>query len=371
MKKNVNLIILLCLVISLAGIALFPIDVVGQVDPFSEIQLKLLNISEDEIEIIHNLFVLANEIEEMEKQEVEIAREIDGINTEMLILEKNIKKEEIKYTKSKDALEQVLKTYQRMGPGSYLEIILNSDSLTTFLRRINTLRDLTRNTGDLMEQLEESRDKLTAENQKLTEKLNLIEEKHQLLRESLAKSLSLKEEMEHYLFSLEEDREYYQEQLENMQIMWTELKPLFSETIKEFTRIIKEGNFPDDAIKISITLFGIRGSLEDKVFNSIVAEQSILPRMELNFYQDKVELRMPDNHLILIGTFVIKEGSILTLKVEEGSFFNMPLQAGAIDELFSEEELQLDFKPLLEGNTIRSVEITEGYLRLLFLPSFF
>ncbi|TAH59814.1 MAG: hypothetical protein EWM52_10270 [Methanosarcina mazei] len=82
----------------------------------------------------------------MEKAEKELVLETEAIRKEIEDLEKAIAQEELVYEKKKESLKQVLKSYQRMGPGSFLEIILDSDSLSTFLQRMNILRDLARNT---------------------------------------------------------------------------------------------------------------------------------------------------------------------------------------------------------------------------------
>ena len=344
--------------------------VAGDVDSFSEIQEKLAGISEEEREILQNLFVLVQEIEEIERTEDGITRDIEIINRDFKDLEVVIAGEEIAYNRNRDALEQLLKSYQRRGPGSYLEIILDSDNLTMFLRRINTLRDLTRNTGELMELLKESRENLSNERTKLAEKLMLMESKQEQVRESLARKLQLKEDMEEYMASLGKEREYYQEHLANIQLVWDELKPLFSETIKEFSRIIEEGNLPSNALKITFTLHGIKGSIDEEAFNDIIKGHPRLPEMVFSFYTDKIEMRLPEKNLVLAGTFIILEEHILKFDVEEGSFYGMPLETETIEELFHGGYLELNLKPLVGNNTLHSIEVLEGNLELQIIPVF-
>lgn len=342
-----------------------------QPEPFLKIQEKLAGISEEERKILQNLFAQVQEIEALERQEAEIAREIKTINRDIESLEVKIEGEEIAYEKKREDLKLVLKSYQRKGPGSYLEIILDSDSLTTFLRRVNILRDLTRNTGALLELLEESRDKLAAEKAKLTEKLVLVEEKQKQLKESLTKKLQLKEEMEAYLASLKEERVFYQGYLADVQKMWEELKRLFPETAKEFSNIIEEGNLPVDALKISFSFFSIKGSIDEKTFNDIVAGHPKLPEMVFDFSPDRMEMKVPEKNLVLSGKFDILEEHILKFEVKEGNFYGMPLEPEAIEDLFREGDLVLDLKPLLGRNILHSVEIQDGNLELIIKPVLF
>jgi len=367
MLKSAKIKVLMILVLlTVFVLAVFSASTVNiQADPFSEIEEKLSGISEEEKEILQNLFTLAQEIELIEAEEKRFAQEIEAISEEIKGLEAVISDEEAAYENRKESLKRVLKSYQRMGPGSFVEIILESESLDEFLQRVNLLRDLTRNTGELLEQLEASRKKLSMEKAKLSEKLALMEKKQQQSKEALNKKLKLKTEKEEYLLSLRGEREYYQKQLADIEQVWNELKPLVSDVTKEFSHIIGAGNLPTDALKLTFSLFEIRGAIEDKVINKVVSEQSDLSDIVFEFHPGKAEISMPGKNLILSGTFIIQEGNILKFHAQEGSFFGMPLEPGSIEELFSEGDIALNLEPLLSGNVIHSLEIKEGYLELV------
>lgn len=337
----------------------------GYADPFSEIKDKLSGISEEEKEILQNLFTLAQELELMEKEEEKLAQEIKTIDHEIKGIEAEIYESELAYAKKQESLRQVLKSYQRMGPGSYLEIILDSDSLSTFLQRVNLLRDLTRNTGELLDQLEARGEKLSKEKAKLSEKLALVEDMQRLSKEALAKKIKLKKSKEEYLSSLKGEREQYQKQLADIQQIWNELKPLFSDAAKEFSRIMEKDSLPYDALRISFNLFEIKGAIDDKVINKVVSEQSSLPDMVFAFHPGRVEISLPEKYLVLSGTFVILDGHTLKFQAQEGSFYGMKLTPGSLEELFGEGDLVLDIKPLLAGNIIDALEIKEGYIELI------
>lgn len=337
-------------------------------DPFFEIKEKLDSISEEQKEILQNLFILTQEIEGIEKEEEQLSKDIEKLNLEIKEIQEVIELEEETYEKNKEGLKQVLKSYQRMGPGSYIEIILDSDNLNMLLRRINTLQDFTSNTGELLNSVEESRDKLLMQKSKLDEKLIIEEEKQKLLKESLVMKMKLKEDKEEFLKSLEGEREYYQEYLTIIQKMWIELKSIFKEAAKEFSRIVKEEDLPEDAIDVSFSLFNIKGTIGEKTFNDIIKEHSQLPNMIFRFTSGIMELELPDNNLILKGKLILSNGNILKFEPEEGSFYGMPLEKWAINEMFSGADLVLNLDPLLGGNTLQSIEIKEKYLELLVIP---
>jgi peptidoglycan hydrolase CwlO-like protein len=361
----ISLVISIVLVLSCTSI------VSGQVEPPIGIQEKLLDISEEEKQILQSLFTLTQEIEIMENEEKVFAQEIEIANQELISLEGLIVNEEANYAKNQEALKKVLKIYQKMGPGSYLEIIMDSDNLSTLLRRLNTFRDLTRNTGRLLEKLEVSKDRLSIEKGKLAERLVLIKEKQKQSKEALATKLKLKDDKEVYLASLKDKSNLYQEYLTNLEKMLSELKPLLSKAGKEFSGIVADGSLPRDALKISISIFNIKGTIDEKTFNDLISRQTSLKEMVFEFNTDEIEISIPDKKLVLYGDFVINEVNVLSFQAEKGSFFGMPLEQGYIKELLSEGDLALDLKPLLGRNTLQSIKLMDGYIELNIKPNLF
>ncbi len=370
MHKRINTIIVLAFGLAIIfTLMFFDANIVaGQTGALTDIEEKLAGLSDKERVVLQHLFALSQEIAEMEKEERRLGLDAEIVMDEIRELEKIIAAEQISYETKRDVLKQVLRSYQRMGPSSYLEIILDSGSLAAFLRRLNTLRDLTRNTGELLHSLQESGEKLAAEKNKVAEKLPLLAEKQELLKTALAKSLRLKEENEEYLASLAEEREYYHGQLTVMQQAWEELKNFFPQVTKEFSRIIEEEALPQEALKTTITLSGIKASIDEQSLNEIISGHG-LTDMVLRFYPGRVEIAVPDKSLVMEGIFIL-EGETLKFQAQEGSFYGMALQTGSLEELFAEGELLLNLKTLVGNNILRSIEIQAGRLELLIIPVF-
>lgn len=363
-KFNKKLVSIFCMVISFTLIFTCTSIAVGLAEPPFEILKKLTGISEEEKEVLKTLFTLSQEISAAEREEKQLADDIETINSEIKDTESAISNEEAAYKKNQEALKKILKSYQRMGPGSFLEIILNSDSLASFLLRLNILRDITRNTGELLGTLKESKGKLTAERSELAAKLAMVEEKQKQSEETLVKMLKLKEENEQYLASLKGEKEYYEKYLAGIQEMLRELKPFFAEAVMEFSQIMNDGSLTRNAVKISFSFFSIKGLIEEKSFNDVISKQPKLSEMTFAFHPDKIEMSLPSENLVLSGKFVILEENKLKLQVEEGSFYGMPLEAGTLDELLEDGDIVIDLKPLLGKYTLKSVHIREGYLEL-------
>lgn len=363
-EYTVRSVLVFCLVISFLLATFSVYTVVGQEDLFSEVEEKMAGISEKEKETIQKLFTQAQVIQETEKKVAETSSNIKKAKDQIESLKKIIADAEAAYAKERESLKQVLQCYQRMGPGSNLEIILESDSLSDLLIRINTLRDLTRNTGKLMDRIKQDREKQSQEKAKLSERLAQVQERQQSLAKTLAEEKKLKDDLEKYLSSLAEERGHYQEYLNNLQQALGELKPYFSSTSKELTDFIEKVNLPQDALKISFDFFSIKVSLDDKTINGLLAGNPLLSRMIFSFRPGKVEIQFPDKNLIIAGKFVIVDGHSLKFEADEGSFYGMPLDVNAISELLKDNDLELNLESILEGNTLKAVDIMDGYISL-------
>jgi len=364
-KKN-KVFLIFCLAIVLT-IMSFPKSILaGSPTPFSQVKEKLEGISKEEKVILQNLFAISHEIEQMGIEEKGIAGEIEVLNKDIRGFEETISDKEKACKEKRDVLKQVLQVYQIRGPGSYLEIILDSENLNMLLWRINTLQDLSRNTENILESLEQSKKALSDEKAALSQKLALIEDKQKQLKKSLDEKLKLKKDKEEYLASLGSDKGKYLEQLDNLQQAWRDLKPFFSKTSEEFSRIIEDGKLPLDAVKVSLTLNGIEGIIDEKAFNDIGAGLPGLSKMSFRFYPDRADISLPEKNLMLSGTFRILDGNILQFVAQGGSFYGVSLDTEAIDELFKEGYLAVDLKPLIGDNILKSAQIGEGNLKFLF-----
>ncbi|HHX75200.1 MAG TPA: hypothetical protein GX699_09900 [Firmicutes bacterium] len=340
----------------------------GQPEIPGVVEEKLSQLSDEEKQVLEELFALSQTITELEQQEQALGVEIESLERDAGILRETIAAEEQRYGQKRQALKQVLQSYQRMGPSSFLERLLDSDSLADFLHRIVTLRDLARNTGRLLDQLQASRDMLAARKAELDAKLASLEETRENLAESIAQTMAAKEELEAYLVSLAEEREHYETRLAAMQDAWHELTRFFPEVTKSFSRILKEADLPADTVEIEFTASGIKASLSDDNLNNILAEYG-LTDLVFDFSAGKAGLAVAARELALSGVFVLDDNT-LKFAAEEGTFFGMALNAGHLQALFAEEELLLDLSNLLGGSKISAVTITGHHLELLITPVF-
>lgn len=340
-------------------------------DSAANVEKNLVDLSNEEKEILEELFLILQEIKEMELIEKNTALEVDELKLGIDKIELLIELESSKYNTNLDIMEEVLKSYQRNGAITYLDLILSSDSLETLLRRINAIRDISRNTSTLLEDIEISKEKLIQDKVKLADTLIMVVTRQREIKLAIEKKLILKDSLETRLASLKEDKAKYEEYLVNLENSWDEITPLFSETINMLVKIVEEGNLPEETVEISFSTSGVKGIIREEVLRDILALQPFPTRVELEFYEDKMELIMPDINIYMSGTLEVLNPQALVFVMTEGKYLGMKLEDSAMEELFDKGYLELNFKQLLNKSTIKSIKMNENNLELYINPVLF
>ncbi|NLZ82100.1 MAG: hypothetical protein GX915_00370 [Clostridiales bacterium] len=347
----------------------------GDVKPIEEAKDNLANISSEEKNVLEELFFITQKIEVMELEEKKITGEIEDLQIDINDIEIRIVDMQKDYDEQLGVLEDFLVLYQKGGFTSYLEIILNSDSLKDLLKTINIFRDISHNLGELLFDIEEKKDTLEEVKKQLDEGIKSLEEKKMDLQEPIRKQKELKKEQEDYLASLKIDRTYYEEQLEGLESLWEANKELFTMIVSELNRISGEGVFTSDDLNLKISFLGIKGSIRDDRFNEILNDNSSLTDIIYTFGPDKIRMEVPDNRLILMGDFILVDDKVLEFVPYEGTFYDMKLEKLSLEELFHNEKLIIDFEELAGDSVIidfklKKVEVGDGTLNFDITPIF-
>ncbi|NLC76742.1 MAG: hypothetical protein GX750_03875 [Clostridia bacterium] len=342
----------------------------GQAQPFELIEAELSWLSLKEDEVFQELFSLSMTLDSLEREAETLARETVQIAGDLGQLDHNIRLQEQRHQRTVEGLEQVLKTYQKTGPASYLEILLEARDLKDFIRRVSFLQELAKNTRQLLQSIEEIKTELAGERERYHEKLAELTAKQEQVENARRKAVQVRKQMEEYLSALAQEREYYQEQLQGMQQTWGQLQPFFAKTLQELAEIIEWDRIPLDAMKTRVSLRGIHGSLAEDTFNEIIEEYPELAGVVFRFSPGQASLVLPESRLVLDGVFVIVDQTAIMFQVTKGTFYGFPLDKDSMNQLLQNNELVIDFKPLVGNNLLRSIEIREKEVELLITPFF-
>ncbi len=369
-KYNASRLLLMVILIIALIMVFTPPQIAQQYGPIMEMEQDYDMLIKEETEVLKRIFSLTIEMENVKKEQEILTNEISFVNTEIHRLNNNIEVQWISYENTRHGLKQVFKSYQKLGASSYLEIILQADSLKDFLRRLNTIKDIGRNLYNSLRIVEESKKKLELEINTHQELLQQLERKEEQLEDTLQKASLLIAEMEDNLIVLGDKREQQLTKLNDMQLAWVEIKPSFLESLNELSMIINRGELPIDALKTTITLRGIKGSISEDIFNSIIMKQPSLSNIAFKFLPKVAILEVADKNLVLEGTFSIVDKSSIMFTVNGGTFYDFPLDNNSLKDLFQDTQLIMDFQPLLGNNILQSIEIKDRQIELMIIPSF-
>lgn len=334
-----------------------------------DVKDNLSDLSLEEKKTLEDLFLIVQGINEMEELEKLTSLEIDDIKDNIMDMEIQIDIKQNEYNDNFNIMEEILKNYQRNGATTYLELILSSDSLGTLLRRINSIRDISRNTSDLLDELENSKAKLLIDKDKLDFTLDQLEEKQNELKITIKNSILLRDDLENRLSSLQENKSKYEDYLNLLENEWIKSKPIFTDTINELVRIIETGDVPGNMISISFTSSGIKGTIKENYINDVLKSKNLPTEAKLLFSNEKIELVLPQLDVYMSGSLqILDDKKSLRFIMDEGEFHGMKLEQAAMEELFSFGHLQFNFQKYLGANAIRSININEDSLELIINP---
>ncbi len=325
---------------------------------------KLKSISEEEQVVVQKLFVLNAEIELLQTEITQIETKIENYNQEIANKEQAIEDAMRRFGLLKSSLGDVLRSQQRLGAASSIEILLNASSVKDFMNRLNLLRDITRKVDQLMMDTTALSEKLTEEQRQLEVLRNEQELELASREKKLSEQINAKVALESYLSSLSEERTHYQNYLSAIEAVWNDLKPLFSKTVETFNTIIKNGDLPEDTVEVNLSLFNTKGFLYEDKFNEVLSKRSDLPRLVFSFTETSVELTFPDHAITLQGNFELIDNQSIRFKVTGGKFYGLSMSQSSIQDLFSEGDLVFELKALLGKNTIKKIEQNDGVLVL-------
>ncbi len=357
-KSKYSLIFILVLSIS---ILVKPYKAIGDVGAIDEANKQLQGISKEEQQILEELFFLSQEMEEMEREEARTNNEINELIAKIDQLDGSIHKEKDNYDNYLAILEQLLVSYQRGGPASYLDILLSAKNLTSFIKSLNLIKDVSKNTGELLTSIEDSKLKLEEEKLTLASSMLLLEDKREDLLEAIANKKKLVKQQEDYLESLAEEKEVYQQHLDNLNLMWKNIKDLFLEIVDEFARIVSEGHFTMEDLNLQFGFFTLKGSIHEDAFNRIMNDNSRLSSIIFSFEKDSIRVEVPEYNLVLNGYFILEGASTLMFVPESGTFYEMSLEKESIEELFRNGPLIVDFEQAVDDMVTIELKLKEVY----------
>ncbi len=327
-------------------------------------QADLQELGQEEKETLRQLNVLQVEIAEDESKRRKLEEDSVLLQKERLELDSRISAETAKRDADRKNVREILVRYEMAGPGSQMELLLDSENLSMFLQRLSILREMNAQTEAYLTRLDVICRTLAAQEAEKVALLADLDEKRTAINRALVGKQALEAELEASLSGLAEKRALFEARLEQMRQGWDSAKTLYPKLSQGFSDIVAEGAFPPDVPVMEFSLTGMVAVLKQAPFQQILSGDARMLGVRFRFQRDLVILELPELDLILEGSFDVKEGKTLEFQAVSGSQKDFPLEPSQLKELELGGPLQFRLEPVLQGGTIRKVASKEGELRL-------
>lgn len=160
----------------------------------NQIQSNITNAREEQNEIKNEITQAKSELDklndEITKKEYEvdqIKEELDTLTEEVNKLSEDLKASEAEYEDKHDKLLKRLAAQQKRGTASYLDVLLNSKSLTDFISRYHIMEKMAEIDSKMMDDIKEEQQKIANTKAEVEKKQSEVAEKHkQLENEEMA-----------------------------------------------------------------------------------------------------------------------------------------------------------------------------------------
>ena len=210
---------------------------------------------------------LNSDISAKEDEIDELTQELNTLNSEIATTEAQLQEQQQKYDEQYDLFCKRMVAQYKMGKVSYLDVLLNSKSLTDFISKYYIIEKIAEYDNKLLNQIEEQKNEIEKTKVELEAKKNTLTEKQSKLKVEQISLTNSKINKNRYVSQLTAEEQELQKQIEEYteqkRQAENELRRIAAEAAKNNTGgVVYTGGqlaMPVNYIRIS-SRFGYRGS---------------------------------------------------------------------------------------------------------------
>lgn len=353
-RSRLTVFILISLCLLLAGGA--AISAPAPPTALPEVYRQIAALSEQEKATLAELFALSDALQ---RSEAELSR----LQQDQIKLQKDVRqakqawqKAQNTYLSTRDHATQALRVLQRLGPVSYLEVLVGSSTLKDLWHRLNLLSAAVGGINRNLYRLQADRDRMAEQKEALLAKQDKLA---QIVAETAAQVAEIKDLMadkEAVLAGLGSRRAYFEQKLAEIETLWVqEIKPFLVSAGQEFSRLLSDDSQDVSGVSLKLTDQGLALTVPWQEINSRLLKSPILRGTSLAMDGEQVKMEIPDHSLILRGQFVVDQGVAVRYQVEQVLLAGIAVSEEAVAELAKDQPIKADFSAALRGYHIRGI----------------
>lgn len=349
----------------------YPADrAVGQDElhpPLQEIHSQLDSLGAAEKEIIAALFAVTERIRQQERELKDLGERREEVEEALFWAELEYEDAVQHYEEAQGSATEALRWLQRLGPVSYLDLIVGSATFNDFWQRLDLIFLAIRGVERALGHLFHTREMAARERRSLqdiqAELENVLasaaEKLQQLEEDKLAKEASLS--------GLGEKRQEFEERLLRLEKLWLEdIIPYLKAAASELTTLMGKGGPGALPVGWRFTGEGMRGQLSFTDLNAALSSYPALRGAQFRGEDGRLYFTVPERGLSLGGKLsVVEDGREGSFDVEEIYLLGMPISPSALLEYHDETHFIFAIPSPLPSIRLREVRVTEEALLLL------
>ncbi len=335
--------------------------------PLGELHRQLESLDLDEKETLAELFLVTESIKELERELAALQERQEQVAEALARAEFDYEEAVIHYEEARGTATEALRWLQKLGPVSYLDLIVGAASFTDFWQRLDTIFLAVRGVERALQHLVLTRETAVAERKALTATRDELERVVTEAQDKLRELEDTRVQMEVSLAGLGDRRQVYEKYLAELESMWLEeLIPYLKGAAAELINLMSTGGQGDLQIDWQLTRGGLKGQLPFTALNASLSSSPILKGAQFAGADGQLIFTVPERGLTLKGKLSLGEGGREgSFDVEEIWLWEMPISPTVLADYREETHFTLTIPSLLPGIRLRDINVTNDALEMV------
>lgn len=335
--------------------------------PLGELHRQLASLDQAEKETLAELFLVTESIKELERELAALQERQEQVAEALARSEVDYEEAVIHYEEARGTATEALRWLQKLGPVSYLDLIVGAASFTDFWQRLDTIFLAVRGVERALQHLVLTRETAVAERKALTATRDELERVVTEAQDKLRELEDTRVQMEVSLAGLGDRRQVYEKYLAELESMWLEeLIPYLKGAAAELINLMSTGGQGDLQIDWQLTRGGLKGQLPFTALNASLSSSPILKGAQFAGADGQLIFTVPERGLTLKGKLSLGEGGREgSFDVEEIWLWEMPISPTVLADYREETHFTLTIPSLLPGIRLRDINVTNDALEMV------
>ncbi|MHB1418688.1 MAG: coiled-coil domain-containing protein [Bacillota bacterium] len=323
---------------------------------WSETQRDLDRLDGKERDALAELFKLTLDTQQIMQTRVETEKAAAELRWHVEQAADQVARSKQHYLDSSYMATGALRTLQRLGPASYLEILLGASTLKDFFRRVDMVTVAIKGFTKVLNNLREEKSRLLSNEEKLRREQSNLDIMLKQLTEQLSALDRIRLQQEAILDTTGEQKAVIAERLGEIEGRWQEATMIYLENLSEsFAQITERNTFDLPEMRIEPGLDGLHMIITLADLNKLFQEEPGLVGVSLIAGDEQLVLDAPGESLQLIGNFELASVSGIRYRVDRVRFTGIELPPTSLVGVVQQQLIEVDFTRLLAGLRIIGV----------------